>query len=468
MTSKEIKTKPLQLLTSQREINRFNLKPEQPLFALTSDGGMVKSQDPRVNSVGELLTKVEDLLLEPEAVFCEEILSRILDKSTSSVARLEPQALLSPLEFEAYVYRFKNGGAYLNPTQDFYAVVDETKLPVAYGSRSSLCPPMANISIFSQKLMNIPDEPVCTGGVQPCLRNEVIYEQEKIRFPWFTQTDIELIAITSLDQQENQEILLDTYSCYQMIKALELAGIPNKSIEIRINNYMQILNNVLGDQVPWLEKEIFGYQSLNNLSALKAARKTETDEYRIEQKQSLNKLSNFCKKFDVPEEAQAFFSNIITKGGYDFSCLSDNPGESPEIITNFNYIDAIQAYLRLITTSTLLRNFFPGRQICKIDPLSYRGGFPGYDKTTMQIDVILPNDQVMIEVGGGGAYPNSLQTAAEVLGDSYLNQPQSYAVGFALGNARVYSAMEKFLPSPQVNSTVSVLSWNEFLEVCNQ
>lgn len=452
---KEQLIQPSQLSTSQREIRRFGLNGEQPLFALTSSGEVVESGDLRVSTIGELLEKVDCLLQEPEATFCEDVLSRILTTSTSNIVRLEPQALLSPSEFEGYASRFKSGNAFLNPAEDVYVLVDENDQITAYGSRSSICPPLANTPKFSERLMVNKNEPVCTGGIQPCLRQEVDIDDGKVRYPWFTQTDIELVAITDQNQRELQEFQFDAYSCYQMVASLLVAGVPVQNTRLRVNNYMEIIVPVLAEKVPWLEIEKFGYQALNEL----ATRRTldqgiKSNEYQELQAAALDQLKKLRQSYEPPETTVNFFNELIRNEVYNFEQLPQDLRTKAE-----------SAYKRLVSIVDLINKIF-GENIASIDCLSYRGGYPGYDKTTMQVDILTPDGQVAAEVGGGGAYPQPMQAAARVLSDEFLAQSDVYAVGFALGNTRLYRAMEKFSQSPKVDLKTSILSWDEFIKLC--
>ncbi len=247
---------------------------------------------------------------------------------------------------------------------------------------------------------------------------------------------------------EREKINLDAYSCIQLVNALKASGIPQENIKLRLNNYMEIIIPLLGD-VPWVQKEIFGYQGLNELAGLRSQQINITNPslYKEKQKTSISILNELAQQYNIPGENLSFFLKLIDTGKYDFSLLQDN------VVRN----KVISASLRLNTICTIINEIF-GQEIAVRDDLSYRGGYPGYDETTMQADIITKN-KIYSEVAGGGAYPLALQEAANILKANQLMDQQAYAVGFALGNARVLEATKSF--SNNENFT-KPLKWTDF------
>ncbi len=443
------------------QLKRFGLTGNEILYALVGDGRLIPSPDSRVTNIGDLMVKASELIQQSEAVLGMTVFQTVTSLSGLPSVQLPPQVLLSPEEFQAYAAKFMGEGkTFVNPSEDVYAVTDQLgENAIAYGSRSSICPPLANVRAIEEALSRAKGNPVVVGGVQPCLRQEVEAESGRIRYPWFTQTDTELVSARlgyePIEVKGNQA-KMDAYSTYLLVQALIAGGVPIDAIKIRVGGYMNTIVPLLESQNLTLQQiEYFGYQVLNALAAKRAGGALQNSNI-TEAKQKLGNLGGNT----MDGKIFTFLSTLISENRYDLTLLKDALSERSIEQTVFDQF--VEAYKEMIDIKQVLNRIL-GRDIVIVDPCQYRGGYPGYDgNITMQADVILPNRTTRTEIAGGGSYPGVFQTAARVLGVEGLET--SYAVGWAIGNARFADAVNQYSGCDVQNNLGFPLSWKDFCE----
>lgn len=336
-----------------------------------------------------------------------------------------PYRLIFPADafktyLEIYVPLFDPGSEPV-PAKDVFVV--ETPDGQGYLSRSSFWSAIIDgvSAVRNNQSLILDGKVVNVGGVQPCFRNEVKDVRPGWRELGFLQADIELAGLT--DEKRNKN-WFDKTAITQLVKALESINIPRSTINIRVNNFFQILYEVLGDKIGFLEKEIFGLDIINEMAPSKLI--GNNDEFVNLQKSALAQIDIWLSEGKLSENAEAFLIALINTGNYDEQLLKNYYPKAFESLQNLNKIvEDIQRESPDLKIS--------------IDPLSVRAGTPGYDGTTMQADVI-SNDKVFPELAGGGAYQKAAQKSWETQFDE--TPPENfYMVGFALGLPRLNTVL---------------------------
>ena len=259
------------------------------------------------------------------------------------------------------------------------------------------------------------------GGVQPCFRNEVKEIEPGWRELGFLQADIELVGLTT---ETRTPQWFDKTAVKQLITSLESINIPRPFIQIRLNNFFQILYEVLGDKIGFLEKEIFGLDSLDKMATARVNKNRE--EFSQLQKLAFSQLDLWLSENKLSKEAESFLSTLVTSGVYDEQILKTSFPNSYQSLQNLKEIvEEIQKEYPELTVF--------------IDPLSVRAGTPGYDGMTMQADVKTLT-KIFTELAGGGAYQRAAQQSWKV--QFQENPPENlYMIGFALGLTRLNTAL---------------------------
>lgn len=396
---------------------------QQPLYAISA-GDAKLGLTPYPLTLGEALKMSATLAEASEADIGRAAVREALESSGISYKFLPYRLLFPPSAFQAYLGmygQFDTDATSPVPAEDVLVVKSPDNEAFSFIQRSSLWSAVID-GVSEAKLRLIqPGDVITVGGVQPCFRREVKTEVPGWRQKGFTQADIEIAALTD-ERVTPQE--LDTASIRQMVQALIRTGVPKEMIQIRLNNFMGILYPIIGPNIPFLEKERFGWECLDKMACAKVA--INTDEYRQAQSQAKLTLTKWQRDERVTPTAALALQAIIENGEYDRTFLTKLfPEES-------------SALLALESIAENLKNEFPAAAF-SVDPLSVRGGTPGYDRTTMQADICTPTAR-FAEVAGGGAYQAAAKVSWKTL---FAQDPPSnfYMVGFALGLLRIQTAL---------------------------
>jgi len=392
----------------------------------------IEAQDPNLDLkenqviLGEALARSQSLRQTPETLMGVNAVSETLRRSGLLSFFLPYRLLYSPAAFEAYLGMYSQFDPTLInspvPAEDVYVVVDKKGKSLAYLQRSSLWSAVVDGVATARSNLTTEGDVMNVGGVQPCFRREVREEAKGWREVGFTQADIELAGLT--DERITPQSL-DTLSVTQMIRTLEAMGVSQEMIQIRVNNFTQVLYPIIGDGVSFLEKEQFGWNYLDKMATARVI--GDWDEYGTLQGGALTMVRQWQERGKMNPTTAEFLIQLINSGQYDETTLKNA------------YPHAYCAFENLKTLVNEVMNQYPDVKIY-VDALSIRGGTPGYDRTTIQADIVTPQ-KVFPEVAGGGAY----QAAAKVSWRVLFNEeppPNFYMVGFALGLLRIKTTLD--------------------------
>lgn len=415
MTRIEAKVTPLASLT--------DIQPR--LSAIEAQDVSLELKENEI-TLDEVLAINEELQQAVEAKLGSKAVSETLRQSGFPFAFLPYRLLFPASAFEAYLGMYSQFDPQLKnspvPAEDVYVLTNQEQNPIAYLQRSSLWSAVVDGVATARANLTQPGKIINVGGVQPCFRREVKETVKGWRQLGFTQANIELAALT--DEQITTQSL-DILSVAQMIKALETMGVPQAMIQIRVNNFMQILYTIIGNNISFLEKEQFGWETLDKMATARII--GNWDEHERLQKKALDRIQLWEEESKLSPSATQFLIKLIDTGRYDENLLQDAYPEANCALTN------LKALVDKVASQS------PRIKIC-IDPFSIRGGTPGYDRNTMQADIITPQ-QVFPEIAGGGAYQAAAKLSWRVLfGEE--PPPNFYMVGFALGLLRIKTALD--------------------------
>lgn len=378
--------------------------------------------------LSRLVELSEDLKTAPETAMGSTAVKSVLEKSGFRAFILPYRLFFPPEAFKAYLGMYSQFDSKLKdrpvPAEDVYVVMNNDKTPFAFVQRSSLWSAVVDGVTTAREYKELmrSGEIINVGGIQPCFRREVKETVSGWRQLGFTQADIELAAL--IDGEITPQYL-DTQSVCQMIDNLSEMGIPKEMIQIRVNNFMDIVYTILGDNLSFLEKENFGWRYLDRM----ATARVEKDSLNYEEvkKETLTIIATLEEQDKLPAEAIRFLRQMVNEGEYDESVLQTY------------YPDAYQVLSDLEILVSEIENKYPQITVY-IDPLSIRGGTPGYDRTTVQADIVTPQ-KIYPEVAGGGAYQQAAKLSWRILFEE--EPPENfYMVGFALGLLRIKTTLE--------------------------
>ena len=363
------------------------------------------------------LERAKALELSSESLLGRDTVLIVLQASGLPRVYMPPRVLYPPSTNEIYLQAYGNYNGVNLPADDVYVLVNNEQT-LGYLQRSSLWSAITDVVATAQAYLSKETPLLVAGGVQPCFRREA---QADIRPGWkelgFTQADIEIAALTS-ESQSKQDV--DVLAIRKMVEFARAAGIPEEMIQIRINNASGILYSVLAN-LPFREAEQFGLQVVNEIAAGRV--RGDMEKMINMQNRATDIIQGWLSEGSISSETGDFLSQLVNDGTY-----------------NETYLKAagvLDVLSDLKMARDEVRAAFPKASIA-VDPLSIRSG---YDRTTMQLDVITPNAQ-FAEVGGGGAY----ELAAKRSWQLQFGEPapqEFYMVGFAIGLVRLKTVKDQ-------------------------
>ncbi len=301
------------------------------------------------------------------------------------------------------------------PYLDLYCTTDGNTITGA-AARSSLWPAVTyGVAAARAALLTHPSTLVQVGGVQSCFRREAVADlQPGWKQAGFNQANMDAAALLTDELPKSR---VDVKAISTAIRFLEASGIPQASMQLRLNNPAGILYPILQQQGIVFEEGIagLGWECLNEMAAARA--NDQIDRALANRAAQLVEKWNEAGSLSPP--AKQFLETLVQTGEYDVEIMRCDFPAAYQTLTD---LEAVVAEIS--------RNY-PVIAV-QIDPLSTRSG---YDGTTCQFD-IRTQTGVLAEIGGGGAYQRRAQNSWSMQFEEPA-PPNFYMVGVAFGLSRV-------------------------------
>ena len=270
------------------------------------------------------------------------------------------------------------------------------------------------------------DNPVKFGTIVACVRPEDLLSSPVlgIREGVFAQADLEYASSVSSAQDYAK---LNAQLIQESVNWLVSLGLPPEQIQVRINNFTEILFNVLSSDKstvnPLLVK--MAWEMLNEVDRNIFEQNLEGASRLKESAQALLQLSS--DQGIIDKEQRRVVGGWITDGNYD-----------PAALERFPKAEAALKTLEKIKNDTECR--LEGTHIV-VSPNSYRITPYAYSGFTFQIDAIGLNGTPIAEIAGGGDYS---QTALNYWRAKY-GEPEGNTcfTGIAFGLMRISTLLKK-------------------------
>jgi len=262
------------------------------------------------------------------------------------------------------------------------------------------------------------------GSTVTCVRPEDLAKPAVpgIRNGVFAQSDLELASLLGPNDDEeyinlNSQVLIDS------VRWLVRLGLPPSNIQVRINNFTEILFNILRCDKDSLDPKTqnLAWDIMNELD--RASFEENYDLLRDLRKQAEQIISSLS----LDSNQRNILSSWVNEGNYE-----------PSQLTQFPVASNALAIIKEIEKT--IERALPGISV-KTSPRSYRISPFAYSRATSQIDAKGRRGRKVAEIAGGGDYTATARRFAN--NNNFPNAGKYTLTGIAFGLMRVNTVLGK-------------------------